>query len=185
MTTVPGTYFTKEQLEADRKGNDYYCFFLHSHSNQANELTFTVDNVSVEDCTGSDRLEQIGWVYRSDKKQYDKALAWFLLAAMENNSAAYNDIGVLYYYRDGVPKNYLCALKWHLKASEGNDISNASNNIGNLFNNGYGVPLDKYKALEWFCHEENKSFRDTLKSEGHHLSASDIGTFNYITDSLY
>jgi hypothetical protein len=27
MTTVPGTYFTKEQLEADIKGNDYFLFF--------------------------------------------------------------------------------------------------------------------------------------------------------------
>jgi hypothetical protein len=30
MTTVPGTYFTKEQLEAARKGNGYY-YFLYSH----------------------------------------------------------------------------------------------------------------------------------------------------------
>jgi hypothetical protein len=27
MTTVPGTYFTKEQLEVDLKGNGYYYFF--------------------------------------------------------------------------------------------------------------------------------------------------------------
>jgi hypothetical protein len=31
MTTVPGTYFTEEQLEVDLKGNGYY-YFLHSHS---------------------------------------------------------------------------------------------------------------------------------------------------------
>jgi hypothetical protein len=31
MTAVPGTYFTKEQLEAALKGSVYF-YFLHSHS---------------------------------------------------------------------------------------------------------------------------------------------------------
>jgi hypothetical protein len=52
MTTVPGTYFTKEQLEADRKGNsDFY--FLHSRSSQANELVYLADEVSGGDRTDS------------------------------------------------------------------------------------------------------------------------------------
>jgi hypothetical protein len=55
MTTVPGTYFTKEQLEAAIKGNgDFY--FVYSHSNQDNELVYKVDNVSGESRTGSDKL---------------------------------------------------------------------------------------------------------------------------------
>jgi TPR repeat protein len=130
-------------------------------------------------------LNHYGYVYYSDKKQYDKALAWSILAAMENNSYAQSSIGEL--YRDGlaVPINYLCALKWYLKAAEQCEYEYTPNNIGWLFENGYGVPLDKYKALEWYCHGEIKTHRDTLKSEGYHLSASDMGTFNYITDSLY
>jgi tetratricopeptide (TPR) repeat protein len=130
-------------------------------------------------------MRYIGFVYHFDKKQYDKALAWYLLAARENNSDAQNSIGVLYYYGEGVPQNYLCALKWYLKAAEQNEDENAPNNIGKLFEYGRGVPLDKYKALELFCHGGKKTHRDRLKSEGYHLSASDISTFNYITDSLY
>jgi TPR repeat protein len=130
-------------------------------------------------------LSQIGLVYDNKKKQYDKALAWYILAAMENNSKAQSNIGTLYYNGEGVPKNYLCALKWFLKSAEGNEYDNTPNNVGILFKNDRCVPLDKYKALEWFCHGEDKSYRDKLKSEGYHLSASDIGTFNYITDSLY
>jgi TPR repeat protein len=183
MTTVPGTYFTKEQLEVDLKGNDD-VYFLHSHSNQANELTFTVDNVSDDDCTGSERLRQIGNVYYN-KKQYDKALAWYILAAMENNSTAPINIGVLYYNGYGVPQNYLCTLKWYLKAVEQCEYDYAPNHIGKLFENGYGVPLDKYKALEWFCHGWDKSHRDRLKSEGYHLSITDESKFNYSIASLY
>jgi TPR repeat protein len=185
MTTVPGTCFTKEQLEVDLKGNGYYYFFLHSHSNQANELTFTVDNVSDGGNTGSNRMREIGYVYYSDKKQYDKTLAWYLLAARENDSKAQNNIGVFYYNGWGVPQNYLCTLKWLLKSVEQNRYESNPNTIGWLFENGQGVPPNKYKALEWYCHGEDKTYRDSLKSEGYHLSAADMGTFNYITDSLY
>jgi TPR repeat protein len=52
---------------------------------------------------------------------------------MENHSYAQNNIGQLYYYGEGVPKNYLCALKWYLKAVEQNSHVDHSNNIGNVF----------------------------------------------------
>jgi TPR repeat protein len=130
-------------------------------------------------------LSQIGWVYKNDKKQYDKALAWFILAAMENNSHAQSNIGIL--YRDGltVPKNYLCAMKWFLKADEENDGGNTPANIGWLFENGYGVPLDKYKALEWYFYGGDKSYIKTLKDQGYHISETDKSKFNSIIDSLY
>jgi TPR repeat protein len=147
MTTVPGTYFTKEQLEAVLKGNNYFLF-LHPHSNQANELVYKVDKISAGGYSGSDIMKQIGLVYDTEKKQHDKALAWYILAAMENNSRIQNNIGVLYYHGNGVPKNYLCALKWYLKSTQGNDNPNTATYIGLLFEYGYGVPLDKYKALE-------------------------------------
>jgi hypothetical protein len=44
MTTVSGTYFTREQLEAALKGND-----LYSHSNQANKLVLQLIKYLVED----------------------------------------------------------------------------------------------------------------------------------------
>jgi TPR repeat protein len=118
-------------------------------------------------------LNWIGYVYQHEKQQYDKALAWYLLAAMENNSYAQSNIGALYYYGRGVPENYLCAMKWYLKAAEQNDHVNTTNNIGILFENGQGVPLDEYKALEWYCHGGDKSHRDRLKSEGYHISTAD------------
>jgi hypothetical protein len=60
--------------------------FLQSHFKQSNELTYSVDNVSGESRTTSDRMKQIGFEYHTDRKQYDKALGWYLLAARENNS---------------------------------------------------------------------------------------------------
>jgi TPR repeat protein len=128
-------------------------------------------------------MYNIGLAYHSDKNE--KALAWFILAAMENNSKAQNTIGILYYYGDGVPQNYLCALKWYLKAAEQCEYANTPNNIGWLFEDGYGVPLDKYKAVEWYYHEGNKFHLDRLKGEGYHLSATDKSKSNSTIDSLY
>jgi TPR repeat protein len=56
-------------------------------------------------------MNHFGYVYQHDKKQYDKTLAWYLLAAMENNSFAQNNIGALYHNGFGVSQNYLCTLK--------------------------------------------------------------------------
>jgi TPR repeat protein len=146
---------------------------------------YKVDNVSGGDRVGSDRMKQIGFVYKNEKKQYDKALAWYILAARGNNSVAQNNIGILYYNGYSVPKNYLCALKWFLKAAEQNEYENTPNNIGLSLENGRGVPLNKYKALEWYCHGGDKSRRDRLKREGYHRSASNKSKFNYIIDSFY
>jgi TPR repeat protein len=130
-------------------------------------------------------MKYIGYEYGNDKKQYDKALAWYLLAARENNSHAQCNIGVLYDIGNGVPQNYLCALKWYLKAAEGNDAGVSPGNIGKLFENGCSVPVDKYKALEWYCHGGNKANIKKLKSNGFHRSATDKSKFNSIIDSLY
>jgi hypothetical protein len=131
-------------------------------------------------------LTTFGFVYKTEQKQYDKALAWYLLAARENDSAAYNNIGALYFDGLAVPKNYLCALKWFLKSAEGNGDGNTPTYIGWLFENGYGVPLDKYKALEWYCHGGDKSYIKTLKDQGYHRSETDKSKFNYYSiASLY
>jgi TPR repeat protein len=130
-------------------------------------------------------LNIIGRVYDDDKEQYDKALAWYLLAAMENNSSAQNNIGVLYFDGKGVPENYMCALKWFLKSAEQNNIDITATSIGELFENGYGVPLNKGKALEWYYHGEDKANVKKLKSKGFHRSKTNKSKFNSTIDSLY
>jgi TPR repeat protein len=184
MTTVPGTYFTEEQLEADLKGNDYF-YSLPLILNKLMNLFFTADKVTAGIRIGSDKLNHYGFLYDTEKKQYDKALAWYILAAKENNSTAQNNIGFLYHNGFGVPMNYLCALKWYLKAAEQNEYQNTPNNIGKLFKHGQGVPLDKYKALEWHCYGGDKSHRDRLKKQGYHRSATDKSKLKNRMITLY
>jgi hypothetical protein len=147
--------------------------FLQFTSEQANNFTHTVDKVSCWGLTGCWRMNYIGYKYKNEKKQYDKALAWYILSARRNDSTAQNNIGVLYYDGEGVPKNYLCALKWYLKSAQQNDLVNTASGIGKLFENGYGVPLDKYKALEWFYRDKDKTDINRLNGHGYHRYEKD------------
>ncbi|KAI8877236.1 HCP-like protein [Backusella circina FSU 941] len=124
-------------------------------------------------------MNQYGYVYDTERKQFDKSLAWYILAAIEKNSYAQNNIGAFYHNGKGVPTNYLCAMKWYLKSSEQNNVL-ASNNIGVLFENGQGVTHDKHKALEWYCHGDPKVNRDRLEKEGFHLSEIEKSKSSYI-----
>jgi TPR repeat protein len=76
-------------------------------------------------------------------------------------------------------------LKWYLKAAEQNEYKETTIFIGLLFENGHGVPLDKYRALEWHCHSGYKANINRLKGEGYHRSATDKSKLNHIVDSLY
>jgi hypothetical protein len=76
-------------------------------------------------------------------------------------------------------------LKWFLKSTVQNEDKTTPGFIGLLFENGYVVPLDKYRALEWFCHESATTNRNRLKGQGYHRSATDKSKLNPIVDSLY
>jgi TPR repeat protein len=82
-------------------------------------------------------------------------------------------------------KNYLCALKWYLKAIGQVHYNNIHNNIRLSFENGRGVPLDKYKALEWYFHGVRNSNINRLKRQGYHWSATDKSKLNSVSNSLY
>jgi TPR repeat protein len=56
-------------------------------------------------------------------------MAWYQLAANQNNSFAQNSIGVLYDNGFGVPQDYYIAMNYYLKAA-GNNDNVAKENIG-------------------------------------------------------
>jgi TPR repeat protein len=74
-------------------------------------------------------------------------------------------------------------LKWLLKAAEENYGGSVPKNIGTFFETGQCVPLDKYKALEWYCHGGGKANINRLKDEGYHRFAADKSKLSYIIHS--
>lgn len=74
----------------------------------------------------------IGYGYGIELKNYSKAMAWYQLAANQNNPFAQNSIGVLYDNGFGVSQDYYIAMDYYLKAA-GNNDNVAKENMGEHF----------------------------------------------------
>ena len=90
-----------------------------------------------------------------NNNNYPDAEYWFKKAAKKKDSDAMNDLGDMYYYGNGVQKNYNEALHWYKLSSESEKSTfslNASaiNSIGNMYFKGTGVQQDFQKALDYY-----------------------------------
>lgn len=100
-----------------------------------------------------------------EKRDYAKAMEWFMKAANNGNSYAQNNIGVLYQNGWGVKQDYVKAMEWYEKAAN-NGNSDAQNTIGYMYYNGLGVKQDYAKAMEWY---------EKAAAQGHNGAYNNIG----------
>ncbi|UXM96489.1 hypothetical protein N5853_14310 (plasmid) [Bartonella sp. HY329] len=63
------------------------------------------------------------------------ALSYALNQSAKKLGSALNHLGILYYKRNGLKRNFSEAFKWFSRAAEQGDM-NAQNNLGLLYNNG-------------------------------------------------
>ena len=80
--------------------------------------------------------------------EYAEALAGFRLLAEKGDAEAQNNLGVMYDYGEGVPKDFAEAVKWYRKAAVQGDVE-AQTNLGFMYLTGYGVPKDYVQAYMW------------------------------------
>ena len=83
------------------------------------------------------------------KKDFEKALEWYLLAAKMELTSAYDNIGWMYLNGYGVDKDYSEAVKWFKKAAKQGNVS-AQYHLGFMYQNGYGVEKDYSEAVKWY-----------------------------------
>lgn len=99
--------------------------------------------------------------YYYEKRQYDLAEEYYLLADHNGNKWAAGGLGYIYYYgRNGVV-DYSKAMKYFLKAKENGDLE-AAMKIADMYHNGYGVEKDDdiYKSLLLEIYEKVKNSKD-------------------------
>ena len=73
---------------------------------------------------------------------------WKPLAEQGDSDAQFN-LGQMYYYGRGVPRNYKTAVKWFRLAAEQGD-ADAQYNLGAMHENGRGVLQDDKTAVKWY-----------------------------------
>ena len=92
-----------------------------------------------------------------EEKQYDKALAQFLLSSEQGNYfATYND-ACMYYFGDGVTQDEAKAFEYFSKARSQGDAE-ATNRMAAMLAEGVGVKKDLIKAFDLYLEAaKNKS----------------------------
>ena len=88
--------------------------------------------------------------------------------AEAGDAEAQSNLGVMYEKGEGVPKDYVEAVKWYRKAAEQGDaygqkqlvkwyrkaaeqgVAIAQVNLGWMYDNGEGVPKDSSEATKWY-----------------------------------
>lgn len=84
-----------------------------------------------------------------DRGNYAEALRWYRIAAGGNDPGAQTNLGRLYAYGQGVPRDDAQALVWYRTAAI-QGFPRAMNNIGAMYALGRGTSQDFGEALRWF-----------------------------------
>ena len=78
-------------------------------------------------------------------------------AAKLGNTQSQQELGIIYLFGKGVPKNIDKAAKWLHQAANSGDMR-AQMRMGELYKNGLGVPKNYSTALKWFRKSATKGF---------------------------
>jgi TPR repeat protein len=78
-----------------------------------------------------------------------QAIKYYLDAADRGHAGAMNDLGRLFEYGIGVPKNMSTALEWYQSAA-GHGHTRAMTHLGQLNENGVEIPRDLADAARWY-----------------------------------
>src|SRR5215510_9791277 len=78
-----------------------------------------------------------------------EAIKYYLAAADRGHGGAMNDLGGVFEYGIGVPKNFATALMWYERAAESGHAG-AMAHLGQLSEDGFDVPQDLANARHWY-----------------------------------
>src|SRR5256885_2330217 len=105
-----------------------------------------------------------------EEKNYEKALALFMVSAEQNHADAQNydagqgNLGYMYQFGLGVEKDEKKAFEWYeLSAKQNNAYAQCR--LGYMYQNGLSVKKDEKKAVEWYersAKQNNATAQDNL-----------------------
>jgi uncharacterized protein len=102
-------------------------------------------------------------------ESFTVALKLFTFAATNEHHMAQYQLGLMYQYGQGTPKDDTQAAHWLLKAAE-NGVAEAQSNIALRYELGQGVPISADKALHW---------AQKAAEQGNRYAQYDLGRYYY------
>ena len=115
------------------------------------------------------------------KKDINRALNWFNLAAIQAFPSAQYSMGVLYDKGIGVTENKSTALLWYYAAAQ-NNYAKAQYNLGVFFLKGIGTSVNLEEANLWFSKAAQQGIKQAAKILATSSRSSDNGLkhFNHV-----
>jgi len=107
-----------------------------------------------------------------EEGDYVTALSEFIPLAEEEDATAQYYLGEMYYYGDGLRRNFEEAARWYRMAAEqGNAI--AQYKLGEMYFRGYGVPQDFEETIRWLRMAAEQGHVDAQNSLGYMYSSDE------------
>jgi TPR repeat protein len=94
-------------------------------------------------------LGEIFYYGKGVKKNYTKAVNWYMKSAEQDYASAQFYLGVMYEIGEGVEKDYTTAVNWYRKAAE-QGYASAQCYLGVMYEIGTGVEKDYTIAVNWY-----------------------------------
>ena len=156
-TTKADTYFNIEL----RKGEHELTFVFTGDDSISKTINYTIEDV---DCDYRLVVKIVEIICdkakeHSDSENYSVAFSLYSLAAEKSFPKALYELGVCYYYGNGVEKDLTKAVEWFTKAAEQGYVS-AQYNLGYCYENGDGIDKSLTKAVEWYTKAANQGDAD-------------------------
>jgi len=96
---------------------------------------------------------------------YETALREWTPLAEQGDARAEHNLGVIYYFGQGVVQNDKTAVKWWTKAAEQGN-ADSQYNLGAMYSRGTGVPENDKKAVSWY---------NLAAEQGHAMAQTNLG----------
>ena len=81
-------------------------------------------------------------------RRWAKWAAVYRIRAEQGDAKSQFELGAMYYYGEGVSKDYVEAGRWYRKAAEQGD-ANAQLSLAYMYHYGKGLPQDDLEAARW------------------------------------
>lgn len=139
-------------------------FYRNDNHTENDEFIFVeACNYLIETENNTDVMTSLGGFYY-DKKKFDLALKYYLMADEAGDKWAADGLGYIYYYGRVGERDYKKAFHYFSIAKENGNLE-AAMKIADMYHNGYGVEKDdiKYKAILLEIYDKVKDSKDLFE----------------------
>ena len=151
-----------------------FAFIAHKEIYEYYKLSATPQNLGAVDtkAAAAKKFERLKKSAELGAAAAAKKLEQLKKSAEQGDASAQFNLGAMYAFGEGAPKDSVKAIEWYRKAAEQGDAM-AQSSLGVMYAIGEGVPKDSVKAVEWFRKSAEQGYAKAQTSLGLRYASGD------------